>query len=125
MIHRLRNSYITVFLQYDPYGDEIDAQHFEVEDSPGLTTLRFKTRPADARQREADLHLHSLALRSIHIPDTQMRRRLHALGLGKAASATLRIEILSKAKRLTFTGTPGEAPTGGLLLAIESAQPPN
>ncbi|MEO8847390.1 MAG: hypothetical protein ABI440_01990 [Casimicrobiaceae bacterium] len=125
MIHRLRNSYVTVFFQFDPFGDEIDAQHFEAEDGPGLTTLRFKTRPADARQREADLHLHSLELRSIHIPDTQMRRRLHALEHGKVGAAMLHIEILSKAKRLTFTATPGAAPTGGLLLAIQSAEPPN
>lgn len=98
------------------------AECFEAEVQDEIITLRFTVRPVDGNQRDDENRLHSENLRSVQIPDDYVIDRLSDFLSRHTGVSGMRLEILSKGKRLKFSVEPGAAGLGFLPLLVKSAR---
>lgn len=96
------------------------AERFEVEASGEVITIRFTTHPVDGNQRDDEEHLHSDELQSVQISDEYVIEQLKNFLANHSPSISgMRLEILSKGKKLLFSVAPGAAAIGCLPLLVK------
>ena len=122
MVSSLRKGHSSVYLAYEHGGDSMGAECFEAEVQDEIITLRFTVRPVDGNQRDDENRLHSENLRSVQIPDDYVIDRLSDFLSRHTGVSGMRLEILSKGKRLKFSVEPGAAGLGFLPLLVKSAR---
>lgn len=122
MVSSLRKGHSSVYLEYEHGGDSMGAECFEAEVQDEIITLRFTVRPVDGNQRDDENRLHSENLRSVQIPDDYVIDRLSDFLSRHTGVSGMRLEILSKGKRLKFSVEPGAAGLGFLPLLVKSAR---
>lgn len=96
------------------------AERFEAEISGEVITLRFTVYPVGGNQQDDEEHLHSEELQSVQISDDYVIEQLtDFLANHPPGISGVRLEILSKGKKLLFSVTPGAAAIGCLPLLVK------
>ncbi len=96
------------------------AERFEAEISGDVIILRFTVRPVSGNQQDDEDHLHSEDLQSVQISDDYVIEQLtDFLDNHRPGISGVRLEILSKGKRLLYSVTPGASAIGCLPLLVK------